>query len=50
MAKKGRYLQVQFYVSDQDEKMILQAGETVPQFLDKVVRDAVDLVKRQGAR
>ena len=39
--KKGRYLQLPYYVSDANEALVLQAGIEIGRFLDICVEDAV---------
>jgi len=39
-------MQIHYYISDENEKLILQAGHSVEDFLKLVVRDAVETAKR----
>lgn len=43
---RGRYLQLHYYLSDDDETLILQGGVSVARFLDIAVQDAVDRAKK----
>lgn len=39
-------MQIHYYVSDYNEKIILQAGHSVESFLELVVQDAVKTAKQ----
>ncbi len=39
-------MQIPYYISDENETLILQAGHNVEDFLSSVVKDAVETAKR----
>lgn len=46
MLRSENKMQLHFYISDYNEKLILQAGTTVEAFLKLVAQDAVDTAKQ----